>query len=215
MATIKELNERVGGLSNPSKMPGFSFSLPAEACKVGSLLRRVEGSTCASCYAMKGRYAFGNVKNAMARRLAAVDSPSWTEDMVNLIQKKYRNKKGEDRVFRWHDSGDIQSVSHLSKIVDICRRLPDIKFWLPSRENGIVAAYLRDAQGFPSNLNVRMSAPLVGTSRPTSDSRISYSSVDATSDKVYQCPAPSQGNVCGDCRACWSKDVRTVNYRKH
>jgi len=29
----------VGGLSNPSKMPGFGYSLPAEKCGAGSKLR--------------------------------------------------------------------------------------------------------------------------------------------------------------------------------
>jgi hypothetical protein len=29
------------------------------------------------------------------------------------------------------------------------------------------------------------------------------------------CPAPKQGNACGDCRACWSADVANVSYHKH
>ena len=46
----------VGGLSKPSKMPGWSYGLPAKECKTGSKLRKVKGSTCHGCYALKGCY---------------------------------------------------------------------------------------------------------------------------------------------------------------
>jgi len=29
------------------------------------------------------------------------------------------------------------------------------------------------------------------------------------------CPAPKQGNACGDCRACWDPKVKNVAYGKH
>jgi len=29
------------------------------------------------------------------------------------------------------------------------------------------------------------------------------------------CPAPTQGGKCLDCRACWSKDIKTIIYGKH
>ena len=63
--TWKQLEVITGGLSAPSKMPCHSFSISAKRCKVGSKLRKVVGSTCNKCYALKGRYVFPNVERAM------------------------------------------------------------------------------------------------------------------------------------------------------
>ena len=43
----------VGGLSKPSKMPGWAYGLPAKECKTGSTLRQVKDSVCYNCYASK------------------------------------------------------------------------------------------------------------------------------------------------------------------
>ena len=29
------------------------------------------------------------------------------------------------------------------------------------------------------------------------------------------CPAPHQGNSCGDCRNCWNPEIKTIKYGKH
>ena len=44
MKTIDAL-KLVGGLSKPSKMPGWAYGIPAKECKTGSKLRQVKGST--------------------------------------------------------------------------------------------------------------------------------------------------------------------------
>ena len=90
----------VGGLSRPSKMPGWSYGLPAAECKTGSKLVNVEGSTCEGCYATKGCYVFPVVQAAQYRRLESIAKPEWVDAMALLI-----NSKKPD-VFRWHDSGD-------------------------------------------------------------------------------------------------------------
>ena len=48
--TLKEAKEITGGLSVPSKMPGYSYGIPAQACKTGSKLVGVKGSVCEHCY---------------------------------------------------------------------------------------------------------------------------------------------------------------------
>ena len=100
----KEAKEITGGLSKPSKMPGPAYNLPAVACVTGAKLVKIPGSVCAGCYALKGRYRFSNVRLALARRLEALTHPRWVEAMTALIS-------GE-KVFRWHDSGDLQSAWH-------------------------------------------------------------------------------------------------------
>lgn len=210
---IKQLEQVTGGLSKPSKMPGFAYSISAKRCILGSILRKKKGSTCGSCYALKGRYVFPNVQAAMERRFQAMQNENWQVYMRDLIALKLRNKKGADRVFRWHDSGDLQSVAHLESIVWIANELPDVSFWVPTRESKMVREYLKTGQ-FPSNLAVRLSAAMVGQAAAWGTGLGSLSSTVA-SGTGYACPAPTQGNECGDCRACWDTTVLNVDYHKH
>jgi hypothetical protein len=69
----------VGGLSKPSKMPGWAYGIPAKECKTGSKLQSVEGSTCYDCYALKGCYVFKVVQDAQYRRLASTRHPTGLE----------------------------------------------------------------------------------------------------------------------------------------
>tara|TARA_R100001509_G_scaffold28422_1_gene14959 strand:- start:41 stop:661 length:621 start_codon:yes stop_codon:yes gene_type:complete len=205
--TIKEIQERTGTLSNPSKMPCHGYSIPAIHCKIGSLLAKKRGTVCSNCYALKGRYVFPNVQNAMEKRFNAVmHSPTWVEDMTELI-----NKKEKSGYFRWHDSGDLQNVEHLEKICQIARNLPHIKFWLPTREYRTVQNY---SGTIPDNLIIRLSAHKVNVAPPINLAEKLLVETSAVSTEEYNCPAPDQGNSCGDCRKCWTKGEQ-VTYKEH
>ncbi len=195
----------VGGLSRPSKMPGKSIGLPALECNVGRNLRKIPGSTCQDCYALKGMYRFPTVQTAQYRRLDALDHPEWTNSMVVLLQ-------GE-RYFRWHDSGDIQDIDHLLRIVDVCEQTPNTMHWLPTREKAIVKKYLRAVGKFPDNLNVRISDTMVDAGKRERIPGTTSSGV--TSNGSHNCPAPNQDNACGNCRDCWNASISHINYHKH
>lgn len=215
MQTIKQLTAAVGGLSTPSKMPGYAYGIPAKDCILGSILRQKAGSVCSKCYALKGMYVFPVVKTAQQKRLDILRSNlfQWESNMIDLIALKYRNKKQNDRVFRWHDSGDIQSVEHLASVVRIARCLPTIRFWVPTRERSMVRSWLdNNPRGFPSNLIVRISAAMIGQDATPLAGAV-YSTVGAGIG--HACPAYKQGGNCGDCRACWNKNVETVDYPLH
>ena len=151
----KEARQITGGLSKPSKMPGPAHNLPAVACKTGAKLVKVPGSVCAGCYALKGRYRFKNVQAALSRRLQALQDPRWVSAMVTLI-------KDQDW-FRWHDSGDIQSVEHLKNIFEVCKLTPDTRHWLPTQERQYLPA---DPATVPSNLIIRLSGSKVDGPAP-------------------------------------------------
>ena len=200
-----------GGLSKPSKMPGFAYSIPAQACNVGSRLRSVQGSICSKCYALKGRYVFGNVKKALQRRLASLVHSEWVEAMVFQINQTGIN------VFRWHDSGDIQNLEHLERIAQVCRLTPAVRHWLPTREYALVTAYKEKHGAFPDNLNIRLSAYMVDGPLPDgAANRLGVTMSGVTSDpQKVSCPAYKQGGVCGSCRACWDKNQAVIFYPKH
>lgn len=209
--TIKALEQSIGGLSNPSKMPGWSYGIPAQACKIGAILRKLAKSVCHFCYAFKGMYVFPVVKAAQAKRLAILtsDIQSWEDNMTALLIFKYRKKTGDDRVFRWHDAGDIQSVQHFQAIVNIAYSIPDIRFWIPTKEYNLIRSW---GPEFPSNLVVRLSAPMAGQTLPNLPGTVG-STVGALTG--FACPAYKQGGECKSCRACWDKTVEYVDYPKH
>ena len=198
---IKEAREITGGLSKPSKMPGPAYNLPASQCITGAKLVNVKGSTCSGCYALKGNYIrFPAVQKAMERRAASLVHDSWITAMVVQIKRH--------RWFRWHDSGDLQSVDHLKKIFEVCKATPETKHWLPTRETWMLS--LMDPEVVPKNLCIRASGTKVDGAAPRS---WPWTSTVVTKDK--SCPAAEQGNKCLDCRACWDRNVKNVAYGKH
>jgi len=208
ITTIKAATAIAGSLSKPSKMPGHSYGLPAEECQVGARLRVVEGSTCFFCYAFKGHYSTyrATVKPAQYKRLdAAVNHPDWVDAMVVLVSRS------GDTHFRWHDSGDLQSVDHLARIVQVCERTPEVSHWLPTREYRYVLEYLKSHGPFPENLTVRLSAHMVNKIAPNHGMPTST----VVTDDSYTCPASRQNNECRDCRACWNPNVSNVAYKAH
>jgi hypothetical protein len=196
----KEAWTLVGGLSKPSKMPGWSIGIPAKECKTGAKLRLIPDSVCEGCYALKGCYVFKVVQEAQYKRLKAISHPDWVLAMATLI-----NSKKPD-VFRWHDSGDVQDVQHLEKIFEVCRLTPEKRHWMPTRE-----AWIKDhMHKAPANLVVRFSSPMVDQGPVKS-----WANTSTVSTKSRSCPAPDNNNECGSCRACWDPLVKNIEYGKH
>ena len=181
-------------------MPCYSINLPAWACKLGSILAKISGTTCHGCYALKNRYIMPIQQAAMKRRLKALTHGSWTAAMITLITgHKY---------FRWHDSGDLQGVQHLKNIIEVAKATPDAMHWLPTREYKLLQ--FMDPDVIPKNLLIRVSATKVNGPAP---SWWPWTSTVSTTTKT--CPAPDQGGKCKSCRACWDRSVSNVVYAQH
>lgn len=117
--------------------------------------------------------------------------------------------------FRWHDSGDLQSLEHLQAIVDVAKATPFLDHWVPTREFGIVGKWLKaNPEGFPSNLVVRLSTPMKYELHANQPFGLTFSSVGVNDAmKIAQCPAQLNANKCGDCNHCWKPE--NVNYPLH
>jgi len=209
--TIKELNELTGGLSIPSKMPCYSYNWPAKYCQVGMRLQKIVNSVCSVCYAYgRGRYGFLNVKNALERRYKIMmNDPNWTANMTELITRKEKKK-----VFRWADSGDVQSVEHLEKLATIARATPEITYWLPTKEYSYAEQFLKRFEK-PKNLTIRLSAFMIGGKPPTNLAKKLGLVTSGVTKGGFSCPSSKQGNKCLDCRACWDYTVENVDYKLH
>ena len=202
--TMEEAEAVAGKLGKPSKMPGYAYGIPARHCPVGAMLVKIPGSVCSGCYALKGRYVFGNVRRAQETRFASLKHPQWVDAMVFMIKRK------NCAHFRWHDSGDIQGVWHLENIVKVARQCPKTKFWIPTRENKLVREYVARHGDPPKNLIVRMSGTMIDGPPPKG-----FTNTSTVTTGKPSCPAYTQGGICGDCRKCWDRRVRNVSYPKH
>lgn len=210
MISYKDGLAIIGGLSAPSKMPWFGWSISAKHCVTGKKLHLQKGTTCSNCYALKGRYMFSNVTSAHDRRLAGLSHPQYVEAFVAVLNHLY---KGTENRFRWFDAGDLQSADHLRIICEIAKRTPNIRHWLPTREYGFVRQYVKTGGVIPDNLVIRMSHNLVGKSPTKRLLGLPYSTVDVDNPALHQCPAPTTENKCKSCDACWTK--KDVNYHAH
>lgn len=245
-----EAHAIAGNLGEPSKMPGASYGLDAWQCHAGAELSQVANSTCEGCYAKKNFYAYWwPAKIARARRQAAIHHPLWVEAMIALVHEYVRGVDAEARQgtprhdyqpgvywFRWHDSGDLESVDHLEDICQIAAATPAVSYWLPTRELGILRQFFREGGALPTNLCVRVSAHMVGgqpesrqisrdpvsmimAALPTSTVHLTLGEpvpIDgARRNATMECRASTRDNFCGECRACWTPRVANVSYPKH
>ena len=211
--SIKEAEAVVGGLSRPSKMPSFAWSISARRCQTGSKLVNVKGSVCEGCYALKNRYLFNNIQSALEKRynLWHDNRELWVDAMIYLMHNKQHIVNTGH--FRFFDSGDIQGEDMLNDINTVAWASPTIRFWLPTKEYKLIKNY--DKEVAP-NLTIRVSAPMIDKSFDgyTHVSTV-YQKDKIGISKGYVCPAPKQDNKCGSCRACWSSKVSEVSYIAH
>ena len=174
---------------------------------------------------MEGRYIFPDVQNALNKRLSHIkNDPLWVDAMIYILNKKKKDKK-KLSLFRWHDSGDIQSEEHLDKICEIARATPNIKHWLPTKEIVMVRNYSK-THIFPENLNVRISAfkingkavKIDGTTTSVTATKVGVNKDESNHDcPIYadKLHVHEHGKSCGDCTACYDRLITNVTYLKH
>lgn len=200
---IKEAKIITGGLSQTSKMPCPSWSIPPNLCKTGNLYSTYKNSVCSQCYAKKGYSYYPVVQNARARRFHLWQQASligqWTPAMVRLIKRH--------PYFRWFDAGDLYNKAMLMDIIDVCISTPHTQHWLPTLERALV---LQHHGPLPSNLCIRFSSPFINTH--SASHRFPTSMVSETKNT---CHAIKTSTSCEHCRDCWDKNIKIITYGKH
>jgi hypothetical protein len=136
----------------------------------------------------------------------------WVDYMSELITQKYKRLDKSRLFHRWFDSGDLQSLSHLFKIFEVCELTPHIKHWIPTKEYKMIQ-YLNE-KDMPKNLIIRVST--IKFDRVPPKFWKWTSGVHRDKKPIgYECPAYKQDGECGSCRACWSHKVKQVSYKEH
>lgn len=217
-------------LSDASKMPTLSWSLPAgDSCPwalYDNDAKGITGTICGECYAQKGRYMMRPVANAQSVRFewvrTCLKTAEGTDSFVAFMTEAIR--AAGNSYFRGHDSGDFFCPAYVRAWARICRALPEVTFWFPTRTWRVLsmktlsdatrsawALALADLASLP-NVRLRPSALFFNAPAP----RIpGFAGGTTARDEGFTCPAASQGNICGTCRTCFDSPEVEISYHRH
>tara|TARA_R110002020_G_scaffold18015_1_gene63665 strand:- start:2754 stop:3500 length:747 start_codon:yes stop_codon:yes gene_type:complete len=208
-------------------MPCFSFNIPAlKFCPAAQIVLNMARKAkealgkviCSSCYACKGFYMMPSVAKSLknkgdfiVRSIRENDGDAFVEEMEKQIRAKYYKPTGEKKtlkncntdLFRVHDAGDLFSAKYIDCWIRICKALPDIRFWFPTREHARPdqIPHLQRLSALP-NVCVKPSALRFDEKAPVIDGLAAGTSVyndekAALEDGHYVCPATVHAHRLG------------------
>ena len=197
-------------LSKPGKMPCHTWSLQALTTCPGSRDQTTGDivPACSECYARLGNYTRKNVIKPRVANQQQWKHPDWEDAMVKRLDT--------ERYFRWFDSGDVYHPDLARKIYNVMKRTPWCKHWLPTRSYKIdrIRPILEDMRKL-RNVVVRYSSDGVnGEYEPGLHGSTIIPSPDFPT-KAHVCQSYANNGQCGDCRQCWSKQIKVVAYVAH
>jgi hypothetical protein len=222
--------EREGGFTDAATVAQIGHRGPTGKKSIDS--SHVPGLfICDLCYAGKGNYArLDSVQiYQIAHRIwvdRALERGSFVQEMTAAIKNLLANDKlmrenlASSSHFRIHDSGDFFSIPYMLGWFEVCRQLPDIQFWCPTRM-WPAPQFRAVMKGVPRNLALRPSALVYGVSAPMVQGLAagSTSSPGALAARGHwDCPAymSLEGSCAGSCcRTCWDRPEVPVNYLVH
>jgi hypothetical protein len=197
-------------ISTTSKLDGIrSWSLQAiDTCPGSIAAPGVLVDACQGCYATTGNYRYPNVKAPRLENREDWQRLEWCDDMVRALDK--------DRYFRWLDSGDLYTLALAEKVLEVMRRTPWVKHWLPTRMHKFpkFRRVLSEMQAL-DNVMVRFSSDSVrGEYIPGTHGSVIIPAYD-TPTAAQVCHAYENAGKCSGCRACWDKDIPVIAYPAH
>ena len=198
-------------LSVTSKLDGIrSWSLNALDTCPGSLESPgVLVDACKGCYATTGNYRFSNVKAPRESNKLDWQRLNWVDDMVQAL--------GNDRFFRWFDSGDMYSLGLAEKMLEVMIRTPWVSHWLPTRMHKFPKFKLvLDQMQKLKNVSVRFSSDSVqGEYIKGVHGSVIVPTPKDVKKGIKLCEAYLNEGKCNGCRACYDKKVKLIAYPAH
>ena len=198
-------------ISVTSKLDGIrSWSLQAlDTCPGSIASPGVLVDACKGCYATTGNYNYPNVKAPRLSNREDWQRINWVDDMVKALDS--------DRYFRWFDSGDMYSLGLAEKMLEVMKRTPWVKHWLPTRMHKFpkFALVIREMQAL-DNVMVRPSSDSVqGVYIAGTHGSVIVPTPDDVTEGTTLCKAYSNNGKCSGCRACYDKTVKVIAYPAH
>ncbi len=151
---------------------------------------------CVDCYAMKGNFQRFKLQAKFAQ--GTINLPSKLRDL-----------------FRWHVSGDFDSVEYIHFAIEVVRANPDTKFWAYTRSWNVaeLLPHLEILRALP---NMQLFASCDTTMpMPPEDWRVGYIVGD---DRFRGMTCLEQIGKMPDCRACGYCPIKTrgnVGFQLH
>jgi hypothetical protein len=122
----------------------------------------------------------------------------------------------KDKHFRWFDSGDVYSLELANKMLAIMKALPGTKFWVPTRMYKF--AKFRDVlnkMDSLDNVKVRFSSDSVTGEFNSAHGSVIFPADGEVPAGTVMCTAYQNGGKCGNCRACYDKNIKVISYPSH
>lgn len=217
-----------------------------------------ESFVCDLCYAAKGNYGYPSTNITQMKKVLWVKKTLKAPGDLNFVNQMSRaigflfepdvaellESKGiSNQFFRIHDAGDFFSKEYYDAWVEICRRLPTVQFWAPTRL-WVFPNYLRWflENPPPENLALRpstlfTSAPppkIAGLAAGTASIKVPPEKkarkprvaanpskeelLAAMPKNLWDCPAYMYDEASCEgakCRVCWKAKGTPVNYKTH
>lgn len=197
---------------------------------------RGETVICDTCYAGKGRY--GMYASIAIRQvvkyhwtLRTLKAGSFVGHMSQAIgalasdrdlEKLLKSRAVSNIFFRIHDSGDFFSPEYYRAWVEVCRNLPKVKFWAPTRM-WVYDKWRLVFENYPppNNLSLRPSALFTSAEPPDIEGMAAGTTSVAGEfgGDVKDCPAYAGDHehscAAARCRTCWVEQDVPVNYLTH
>jgi hypothetical protein len=173
----------VQGGTCPASAVGFMYLSAEEQRKYAQQMPKQAGNVseqnfiCNGCYALKKSYGYTSMVVVQAIRLELLKR--WTKkgeivdrfvDFIRAGQLASMERRGKNpadvweyipdpNFFRIHDAGDLFSRAYTDIWFEVCKRMPDVLFWAPTRMWAMSsAASTRFRKGIPANLALRPSS---------------------------------------------------------
>jgi hypothetical protein len=168
------------------------------------------------CYACKGCQQFAKVQAAYYRNLRI-----YNDNPDNFFEQVYYKIKfaGLPKV-RWFDSGDIPEYDFFVRMVELCKKTPNVKHMAFTKKYEIVNEYIDKHGDLPDNLNVVFSAwhKLWNVPNPhgLAIAYVDFNDKTLNPDipkNAFHCPG--RESTCSACGACWNKRLKAVVFKQH
>jgi hypothetical protein len=135
-------------------------------------------------------------------------------------QVYYKIKFAKLPKVRWFDSGDIPEYDFFVRMVELCKKTPDVKHMAFTKKYEIVNEYIDKNGKLPDNLNVVFSAwhKLWNVPNPhgLAVAYVDFNDKSLNPDipeNAFVCPG--RESTCSACGACWSKKLKAVVFKQH
>lgn len=186
-------------LSLNSKLLFPSFDITLKSCKNNCEY----GSKTRLCYALNNpRTMIYNIK-----KLQNNENLLNSKHFVSVIKKEIL--LSNYRKIRLFSSGDLYKLDHLEKINQLALELPEIRFWLSTKNDNILFQYYKNKKNELKNLNIILSNLIPNSEYPEflktwcidHNINMSKTTIEKT---LSNCHASLDKTSCGLCENCFN-----------